>query len=102
MLHHVGDAVAQNFGNEEAAVEQNRVRAPGRWAQKRGEVPRDGRIGDVGQAELAEQAALFFLRRFAALAEWQEAFERQLQRFFAQDLGLERSADQRRAGRRAP
>ena len=53
---------------------------------------------DVGQPQLAEQAALFLLGRLAALGERQEAFERQLQRLLAQNFGLERSADQRRPG----
>ena len=70
--------------------------------QKRVQVARDGGVGDIRQAQFAEQAALLFLRRFAALGERQEAFERQFQRLFAQDLGLERLADQRRARRRAP
>ncbi len=97
VAHHVGHALAQNLRNEEAAVEEDGVgRLAGRF-QERVQVARDGRVGDVGQAELAEQAALFFLGRLAALAERQEAFERQFQRFLAQDLGLERSADQRRA-----
>ena len=75
--------------------------ASGAWParfQKRVQVARDGRVGNVGQAELAEQAALLLLGRFAALGERQEAFERQFQRLLAQDLGLERFADQRRAG----
>ena len=65
------------------------------------EVARDGGVGDVGQAEFAEEAALLVLGQFAALADGQEAFEREFQRFFAQDLGLERFADQRRAACRA-
>ena len=36
--------------------------------QKGVEMARDRRVGDVGQAQFAEQAALFFLGRFAALA----------------------------------
>ena len=66
--HHVGHALAQNLRDEEAAVEQDGVgRLPGGF-QERVQVARDGRVGDVGQAQLAEQAALFFLGRFAALA----------------------------------
>ncbi len=57
----------------------------------------DGGIGNVWQAQLAEEAALFFLGRLAAFGERQKAFERQLQRFFAQNFGFERFADQGRA-----
>ena len=67
-------------------------------AQKRGQVARDGGIGNVRQAELAEEAALLFLRLVLQLAERQEAFEREFQRFLAQDLGSQRAADQPRAG----
>ena len=59
---------------------------------------RDGGIGDVRQAEFAEEAALLFLRLVLQIAERQEAFEREFQHFFAQDLGSQRAADQRRAG----
>ena len=75
--------------------------ASGTWpvgSRKAFEVPGDGGIGDVGQAELAEEAALFVFGRFAARGEREEAFERQLQRFGAQDLGFERPADEGRAG----
>jgi hypothetical protein len=58
----------------------------------------DGRVGDVGQAQLAEEAALLFLGQVAARGDGQEAIERQLQRLFAQHLGLQRFADQRGAG----
>ena len=58
------------------------------------EVAGDGGIGDVGQAEFAEEAALLFLGLVVEVAEGEEAFEREFERFFAQDLGLERAADQ--------
>ena len=61
-------------------------------------MPGDGRIGDVGQAELAEEAALLFLGLIAARGDGQEAIEGELEHFFAQDFGLERFADQRRSG----
>ena len=57
----------------------------------------NGRVGDVGQTQLAEEAALLLLGQFAALGDGQEAFERQLQGLLAQDLGLQRFADQRGA-----
>ena len=59
---------------------------------------RDGGVGDVRQPQLAEQAALLFHGLVAEVAERQETFERQFERFLAQDLGLARAADQRRAG----
>ena len=41
-----------------------------------------------GKPELAEEAALFFLRLVVAIAERKKAFQREFQHFFAQDLGL--------------
>ena len=62
MLHHIGDALAQNLGNEEAAVEQNRVGlGVARSMKKRRQMTRHGRIGYIGQADFAKRAALFFL-----------------------------------------
>ena len=58
----------------------------------------DGGIGDIGQAQFAEETALLFLGQVAARGDGQEAFERQFQRLFAQHFGLQRLADQRRAG----
>ncbi len=55
---------------------------------------RHGWVGDVGQAEFAEEAAFFFLGQFAALARGQEALQGKFQRFVTQDLGLERFPDQ--------
>ena len=94
----VGDALAQNLGNEESAVEEDGVGDLAGRLQEFVQVARDGGVGDVGQAEFAEEAALFVLRKFAALAHGQKAFERQFERFLAEDLGLERFADEGRAG----
>ena len=58
----------------------------------------DGRVGDVGQAQLAEETALLFLGHVAARGDGQESVEGQLQRLFAQHLGLQRFADERGAG----
>ena len=58
---------------------------------------RDGGVGNVGQAELAEGAALFFLGAIGELAHRQEAVEREFENFFAEDFGFERAADQRGA-----
>ncbi len=57
----VGDALAADFGDEEAAVEEDGVGdLPGGF-EERGQVPGDGGIGHVRQAEFAEEAALLFL-----------------------------------------
>ncbi len=58
---------------------------------------RDGSVGNVGQTQLAEEAALFLFRRLAALGEGQKTFERQFQSLCAANFGLQRFADQRRA-----
>ena len=60
-------------------------------------MPADGGVGNVGQAEFAEEAALFFFRHFAARGDGQKAIERQFERFGARDFGLERAADHGRA-----
>src|ERR1035437_5625863 len=73
VAHHIRHALAQNLRDEESAVEENRVRRLSRELQEFVEVARHGRVGDVGQTQLAEQAALFVLRQFAALAHRQEA-----------------------------
>ena len=95
--HHVGHALAQNLRNEESAVEQDGVGRLARGLQERVQVPRDGRVGNVGQAQFAEQAALLVLWRLPALAERQKTLQRQFQRLFAQNRALERTADQRRS-----
>ena len=90
-LHHIDDAVAQNVGNEEAAIEQDGVRLRIRCAQKCGQVPRDGGIGNVRQAELPEHAALLFLGLLLQIAEGKEALQapvRELPRAGSQFLSV--------------
>ena len=70
--------VAADFRNEEAAVEENRVGHLARRFQKRREMAADRGVRHVGQAEFAEQAALFFFRLFAARRDGQKAFERRV------------------------
>ena len=55
LLDDLGDALAEDFRNEEPAVEEDGVgrRGVGR-SEKRGEMARDGGVGDVGKAKLAE------------------------------------------------
>src|SRR5262249_10825479 len=88
--------------NKEAAIKENGVRAGkafGRRAiQERGYMFRDRRIGDVRQAELAEERPALFLGPVRQAAKRQKPVERQLQGFFPQDLGLERPAHERSAG----
>ena len=63
---------------------------------------RDGGIGNVGQAEFAEDALLFLLRLFGQLAGRKKPAQREFQNLFARDGGLQRAADQRRARARRP
>src|SRR5437868_391880 len=58
---------------------------------------RDGRVGDVGQTQFTKNGALFFLGTVAALAHGKKPIEREFERLFAKNLGLERAADQRRS-----
>ncbi len=97
-LHHIGHALLANVGNEKSAVKEDRV-GLGVFvrAQERCQMARNGGIGNIRQAQLAKQAALFFRRLVVDVAERQEAFECQLQSFFARDLGLERATHQRRS-----
>ena len=67
MADHVGHALAQNLGDEEAAVEEDGVGDLAGGFEELVEVAGDGGVGDVGQAEFAEEAALFVLGEFAAL-----------------------------------
>ena len=90
----IGDALAADFGDEETAVEQNGVglRAVV-GGEEGGEMAGDGGVGDVGQAEFAEEALLLFLGFFVEGAEGEEAFEGQFERFLAEDFGFESAAD---------
>src|SRR4029079_14266181 len=63
VLHHIGDALAQNFGNEETAVEQNRIGADVSGAFEKGrQVPRYRGIGDQGESHFAIGAGRVLLR----------------------------------------
>ena len=96
-LQHIRDALLAQFGNEEPAVEQNSVRPSMVVGVQEGrQMPRDRRVGNIGQTQLPEQAALLFLGLLIDPAKRQESIERQFQRLFAQDLGFQRSADQGR------
>ena len=60
-------------------------------------MPRDGGIGDVGQAQFAKDALLFLLGLVGELAGRKKSAERQLENFVARDGGFERAADERSA-----
>ena len=57
----------------------------------------NGRIGNVRQAQFAEDALLFLLRLVAEFARRKKTAEREFQHFIAGDGGFHRAADERRA-----
>ena len=63
-------------------------RLVGRFKKSR-KVTADGRIGNIGQAKFAKQAALLFFRKLAARGEGEKAFESEFESLIAGDLGLE-------------
>ena len=91
-----GYALAADFGNEEAAVEQNGIRLLYCAFEKHVQMLRDGRIGHVGKTQLAKQAALLFLRCIAARGDRKKTTKCQLQRLLAQNFRFEQAADERR------
>jgi hypothetical protein len=58
----------------------------------------DGGVRDVGQAEFAEEAALFVLGKLAAFGDGEETVEREFERLFPENFGLEGFADERCSG----
>src|SRR5581483_2427727 len=91
---------AENLRNEETTVEKDSVGDLAGRLQERVQVAGHRGVGNVGQAEFVEEAALLVLGHFAALGDGQEAIHRQLERFLAKDSALQRPADQRGAGAR--
>ena len=100
VFEHVGDALTEEFRDEEAAVEQDGVGSVGDAVvgEEGGQMLGDGGVGDIGQAEFAEQAALVVLRPFSERGGGQEAVEGELEGFRAENLGAEGAADERAAG----
>jgi hypothetical protein len=66
MADGIGHALAQNFGDEETAIEEDGIGNLACRFQKRVQVAGDGGIGNIRKAEFAEQIALLFLGRLAA------------------------------------
>ena len=96
VFHYIRDALAQHFGDEKATVEQNRIGTDvSRAFEKCRQVPGHCRIGDQGEAHFAVGAGCVLLRFVGQFARRQKAVQSKLQNFVAQDLGFERSADQR-------
>ncbi len=69
-------ALAQDLGNEEPAIEQDCIRLRATRAfEKRRQVPRHRRIGNIRQADLAIRALLCFLGLFLQFAFRQKSVQ---------------------------
>src|SRR5207302_10670550 len=86
-FHYVGHALLAKVGNEKTTVEEDRV-GPRVFvgAEERRQVARDGRIGNVGQAKLSKETALFLGWFFVDRTERQETIEREFQGLLAQNF----------------
>ena len=94
----VGYPLAQQLGNKESAIEQDGIGYLPGGLQKGIQMPGDGWVRHVREAQLAHDAAPFLLWPLARLGEGKEPIQSEIEHFLALQLAAQGSADQRRAG----